>query len=187
MKWIILFIYKKVKNHKYLDLSINDFMETQKPINPNCDICQNNKALYNDNFYLCSCGKYLCKLCSLQKHIFNHYKIEYHNRYVICNFHGKNYISFCYKCKRNLCQDCETNHSKHKIILYKMEKPNETKINNIKKEIEENILAIEEFNKQIKKLNQLFNNKILDIINENEQYIKLYNKISKSMDDMRNY
>ena len=44
--------------HKY---SINGFIENQ--INENkikCNICNNNKYLYNDYFYVCSCGEFIC-------------------------------------------------------------------------------------------------------------------------------
>ena len=52
-----------INNHKYLDLSINNFIKRQNELKINCSICNNNKLLYNNNFYICSCGKNICKLC----------------------------------------------------------------------------------------------------------------------------
>ena len=52
------------------EYSINEFIESQK-IEENeikCNICKNNKNLYKDNFYICTCNKYICQLC-LSTHI----------------------------------------------------------------------------------------------------------------------
>jgi len=45
-----------------MEYSINKFIENQKneEIKENeikCDICNNNKSLYNNNFYICICKK----------------------------------------------------------------------------------------------------------------------------------
>jgi len=103
-----------------------------------CNICNNNKCLYNNNFYICSCKEYICQLC-INKHQenFNHNLIDINNRYSICNKHIIKFISYCSICKLNLCEKCEIEHEKHKnkILIYKKEIPNEKKINEIKKEI----------------------------------------------------
>ena len=133
-----------INNHKFDDILVHEFIKNQKKSleNIECNICNNNKNLYNNNFYVCSCGKNICKLCLEEHNIENHNIIEYNKRYYTCNIHNKIFISFCYNCNQNLCQECEQMHKKHKIILYKMEKPNDIKIKNMRKEIEENILNI---------------------------------------------
>ena len=133
-----------INKHKYLDLSINNFIKTQNELIVKCSICNNNKLLYNNNFYICSCGKNICKLCMENHNIKSHINIKYSKRYYTCNIHDKILLSFCYDCNQNLCQECEQIHKKHKIILYKMEKPNDVKIKEMRKEIEENILNIKE-------------------------------------------
>ena len=47
-----------VNNHKYFDLSIEDFMEKQnkKELKINCSICINNKIFYNDIFIYAHLG-----------------------------------------------------------------------------------------------------------------------------------
>ena len=57
-------------NHKNIYSSINEFIENQiiDEIGYKCEECGNNKKLYNNNnFYICSCGKNICKLC-INKH-----------------------------------------------------------------------------------------------------------------------
>ena len=176
-----------INKHKYLDLSINNFIKRQNELKINCSICNNNKLLYNNNFYIYSCGKNICKLCRDNHNIKNHNIIEYNRRYYTCNIHDKTLLSFCCDCNQNLCQQCEQMHKKHKIILYKKEMPNDAKIKDMRKEIEENISNIKEVIKQIKKLNQLFNSYITNVYNYYEQYIKLYDKMIYCMDNLRNY
>ena len=133
-----------VNNHQYKDLSFNDFekgqMIAQSKIN--CSICKNNKNLYNNNFYICSCGIYICKLCISEHNFEGHYMIEYNKRYYNCFRHNKGFISYCINCNANLCEICEEDHYKHKIFIYKREKPNEFKIKEMKNEIEDNKIKI---------------------------------------------
>ena len=110
-----------VNNYLSTDLSIDEFIENQNDDKIKCDICNNNKYLYNNNFYICSCGKFICKLCLEKHNIKNHNIIEYNKRYNICNNHEIEFISYCKDCKKNLCEKCEGEHKKHRIILYKIE------------------------------------------------------------------
>ena len=64
-----------VNKHKN-EYSINEFIKKQD-IEKNeikCDICNNNKSLYNNNFYICTCKKNICQLCMI-----NHIKNKGHN------------------------------------------------------------------------------------------------------------
>ena len=61
-----------------------------------CDLCKNNKYLYNNNFYICTCKKYICQLCMIN-HIKNkeHNVLYYDRRYSYCNIHMIEYSSYC--------------------------------------------------------------------------------------------
>jgi len=54
-----------------------------------CSLCNNNKYLYGNNFYICSCRDKICQLC-ISKHVKNnkHNLIYYDKRYTVCNMHG---------------------------------------------------------------------------------------------------
>ena len=118
--------------------SITEFMSNQiideKEIK--CNLCNNNKYLYGNNFYICSCSNKICQLC-INKHIKNnkHNLIYYNKRYAICNKHLIEFISYCSICNLNLCEKCEEEHENHKnkIIIFKKEMPNKKKINEIYK------------------------------------------------------
>ena len=49
-----------------------------------CSVCNNNKYLYGNNFYICSCKEKLCQFC-INKHEKNdkHNLILFNNRYII--------------------------------------------------------------------------------------------------------
>ena len=140
-----------INNHEYNDLSINEFLNYQKNIKIVCNICKNNKNLYNNNFYICSCGKYICKLCLEKHNIKNHNIIKYNKRYDTCNKHKKEYISYCQDCKIDLCEKCEKEHYKHNIIIYKMI-INKIRIEEMKKDLNKNINRIKEYKEEIFRL-----------------------------------
>jgi len=175
-----------INNHEYNNLSINEFFNYQNNIKIECDICKNNKNLYNDNFYICSCGKYICKLCLEKHNIKNHNIIEYNRRYDTCNNHEKEYISYCKDCKLNLCENCEEEHYKHKIIIYKM-LINKIKIEEMKKDLNENINKIKEYKEEINLLNEIYNNIMINYKNDLDDYINLINKIIYYLNNLNNY
>ena len=47
-------------NNKFDNILIHDVIKNQNKYieNIKCNICNNDKNLYNNNFYICSCGKY---------------------------------------------------------------------------------------------------------------------------------
>ena len=141
------------KNKHKNKYSINEFIEKQH-IDENdikCYICNNKKYLYNDNFYICSCGKYICQLCTkIHKQNDNHNLLYYKKRYSYCNKHIYEFISYCSLCNSNLCEKCEKEHYNHKnkIILYKKEKKeklNEKKKQEKENELKDNILKIKQY------------------------------------------
>jgi len=155
-----------INNHKK-EYSINEFIENQEneEIKENkikCDICNNDKSLYNNNFYICTCKKNICQLC-----IINHTKDKDHNvlyynqKYSFCNKHLFEFISYCSLCNMNLCKNCEKEHEKHKnkIILYKKEKLDDKKKKEIEIEIEikNNLEKINEYKNEINQIKDMFN------------------------------
>ena len=155
-----------------------------------CNSCNNNKFLYGNNFYICTCQNKICQLC-INKHekSYNHNLIYYNKRYTICNKHIIEFISYCPICNLNLCEKCEKDHESHKnkIKIFKKEIPNEKKINEIKKEIDLIISNIEQFKIEIDYLKELFNFIIINLTDEIDNYIKLYKKISLLLNNLKNY
>ena len=175
-------------NHKFDDIWIDEFLKNQNKYLENIEysLCNNNRDLYNNNFYICSCGKNICKLCLENHKDENHNIIEYSKRYNICNNHEKEFISYCKDCKMNLCEKCEKIHNKHKIIMFKM-MVNKIKIKEVKNKLYNNIEKINEYKDQINKLNEVYNNFIINLKNDLEDYIYLINKILYYTDNMSNY
>ena len=174
-----------INDHQLNDISIDEFNKYNDKIK--CDICKNNKNLYNNNFYICSCGKSICILCLEKHNIKNHNTIEYNKRYNICNNHAKEFISYCKDCKINLCEKCEGGHNKHKIIIYKMIIPNKTRINELKNNLKENIKRIKEYKEEINILEELNKNSIIKLNNDLDGYIKLINRMLNNIDILKNY
>jgi len=177
-----------INNHKYDNIFIDDFIKSQNDNleNIECFICKNNINLYNNNFYICSCGKPICKLCLQNHNIKNHNIIEYNKRYYICNNHNKEFISYCKDCKINLCEKCEDEHYKHKIIMYKME-VNKIKVNEMNNKLNETKERINEFKKQFDILIEVYNNSIIKLKNNLEEYKYLINIIIYYLDNLKNY
>ena len=89
-------------NHRN-EYTINEFIESQniKERKIKCSICNNDKYLYNNNFYICTCGQFICQLC-MNKHIKKnngHNIIYYCKKYLSCIKHSLEYVSYCSQCK----------------------------------------------------------------------------------------
>ena len=175
-----IFSLKCLNNHKYIDLTINSFYESQYIDESliNCNKCGNNKSYYN-NFYIDSNNKYICPLCSEG----NNNIIEYKYRFNICVNHNKKYISYCNNCNINLCEKCEEKHKNHKIINYKEIKPNEKRI----KEIKEEEIKINKYKDDLKILSKKLLNFINDLVNEINIYSKIYKNLINNMEYLYNY
>jgi len=172
--------------------SITEFMNNQiideKDIK--CNFCNNNKYLYGNNFYIFSGNNKICQLC-INKHGKNnkHNLIYYNLRYTNCSKHFIEFISYCSSCNLNLCQKCEKEHENHKnkIIIYKKEIPNDKKINEIRREIDLMISNIEQYKIEINHLKDIFNYFIINLNEDMDNYIKLNNKISLLLNNLKNY
>ena len=116
-----------INKHSYIHYSMNEFMKNQIVEELKCDSGKNDKYLYNDKFYICSCKKNICQLCA-KSHDRKHKMIKYNDKFYKCIKHNDNFISYCNNCYMNLYEKCEEMHdNKHKIILFKEKKPNEKK------------------------------------------------------------
>ena len=178
---------KNCFNKHINNFSIKEFMKKQYINELKCNICKNDKYLYNDKFNICSCKQFICPLCAIS-HDKSHNMIEYNDRFYKCIKHNNIFISYCNSCNINLCEKCEENHdNKHKRISYKEKKPNEKKLNEIKKEIKEIEKKIKRYKMEINKLNNLFVKNMNNIINDLDNYILLYENIYNSIDNLNNY
>ena len=183
-------IHKHKKNY-----SLKEFIESQyiDESSIKCDICKNNKHLYKDNFYLCSCKKWICELFNIGHSNKNHNLCIFSKRYSVCINHLIDYSSYCSQCKSNLCQECEKeeahqNH-KNKIISYRkeMEKLNDKVLKEEEKNIKEKILNVNKFKEVIHNINYLFGIFIEKLNNELDDYNKIYNKIILLSKNLNNY
>ena len=173
--------------HSHNDMEISIFMEHQY-MNNNficCNICGNFRFYY-DKIYICSCNLYICPLC-YQSHDKSHKKIEFKNRFSYCCIHCLEFISYCNTCFFNLCQECEKQHIKHKIITYKSIKPNDKDVNRINNDFREFNKKIDIYRKELIKLQEHFSDFIPNIIKELDNYIKLYSNIFNSFYLIKNY
>ena len=125
-----------INNHKITDLTLDVFFYLQNYNNKSeikCLEC-NNKRIYYNLFYICSCQNFICPLCiKLHKEKNKgHNLIEYNKRFNNCKEHNKEFKSYCEICNINLCFNCQKEkHNNHKIIIYKEIRPNENKIKDI--------------------------------------------------------
>ena len=180
------------KNNHQNNYSINEFIESQY-IDENeikCNLCENNKYLYDNNFYICTCGINICQLC-MKEHIKNknHHLLYFNKQFSFCQKHIIEYISYCSLCNSNLCEKCEKEHigHKNKIILYKKEKFDNKRKNEMKKEINDIIFKIKVYKEQIDTINYIFNSINQDLKKELDNYNILYNKMLILLDNLNNY
>jgi len=131
-------------NHRIDNILIEEF-ESKQYINQNEIICDNCKVLnksntYNNEFYICNtCKIYLCPICKKEKHAKNHNIIRYEEKHYICDKHNKSYISYCMKCKKDICILCEKDHNNHKMITDGLLIPNMDEYNNKLNELRKSI------------------------------------------------
>ena len=114
-----------------------------------CNKCQKTQSQDLKEFYKClKCSKnfqyatYFCSECSFL-HPHNQQLIKYDEKYFYCQEHFRLYISYCYLCKKNLCDICEKNerNKNHEVKKYEQMIPD---VNPIKKNLEEIKIKIED-------------------------------------------
>ena len=113
----------------------------------------------------------LCPICTNQ-HDKGHIIIDYDKKNYKCNLHNESYISYCNKCKKNICLLCENEHMEHEVLSYKNIIQNK---NDVKSKL--NILR--------KTIDLLSNNikNIIDILNSVIENMEIYYKINSDFLD----
>ena len=199
--------------HKHLVVSSYDNYETDQNYFPEKILCCGNDCHQNaktdPNFLMCltcskTCNKTksICNKC-YKRHIEElkekHFKIKYEDKNYWCRNHIKRLKKYCFKCKENICEDCEKekhNHSKEKefngkpIISIDLLIPEDTEL----KELENSMEKIEKY---INKLKVIKNNLIYTLnaaTRMYENYYKIANNIitkyktfNKNKDDLKNF
>ena len=175
-------LYSCLNGHKFNEILLNDFENTQKINISNiiCDICKiyNKGNIYNNELYRClTCHKNLCPLCK-SKHEKNHKIILYELKNYLCEEHKENFTRFCKNCNKNICMKCEKKHKNHNTFYLGDMLPNDNIIDEIK-ELKE---YIEKFNNDIKDIIQ----KLQSIIDNIQLYYNLSYNIIIAQEN-RNY
>ena len=184
-KIIINHLFNK-DNHSS-DLNVNEFIKNlyNDESNIECHECGNTKNLYN-KFFKCSCGKNICPLCKIF-HDKVHNIIEYDKRFNLCIHHNIEFISYCEKCKINLCFRCEEEHYKHKKILFKSIYPNKKILNENKNNIKECINNINKNKLNLIYLEEYISEFINETTNNFNDYNELYEFILNYFNNIVNY
>ena len=141
--------------------------------------------------------KSVCEECTKIKHIAKgHDVINYEDKNYICWKHNKKMVKYCFKCKKNFCDDCVAEHLKveenkdHPIKSFDLLIPEEKEIKDLKK-------SLEEIQKNIEKLRIVVDDLIYTLngsMRIYENYYKIANHIidkyetfNKGKDDFKNF
>ena len=73
-----------------------------------CAECGKEIVIYKENFKCTRCKRFICSNCTKShlKKCFSLYFIKLYEVGYKCEIHNKNYIQYCYLCKKNLCKTC---------------------------------------------------------------------------------
>ena len=118
--------------------------------NFNCK-CEKNENNSNNLFYCDECKKLFCDICYPEAHS-EHKTISIEKINFFCIEHTKQFSSFCKKCQKNICTECEALHKNHKIFHF-----------------DDLIIFEDEFEKKIKK-----SEKIIQRLNEYKKQLDIY-------------
>jgi hypothetical protein len=112
---------------------------------------------------------YYCNVCYIT-HGTGHKTIKYDQKYYYCTEHFGEYVSYCSKCKYNLCEKCEKNHKSHPIIKFDVMN---TDVNEIKRKLKK----IGEKIKDLRVIVRIIKNKMDGAIKIIEKYYDIANDI----------
>ena len=182
---------KCCNNHKIKNLSISLLINLQtnmKEKDNYCSNCNNNLNYYN-NFYICSCNKFICPLC-INEHnekIKNHYQIINNKKFLVCEKHNMVFNSCCNKCNKNLCNKCIDEHLEHNknLILFKAIIQS-IKINDIKNDIKIFKNNLDKFKEDLKEIREKYIELENNINIKFNNYKILYNIIQNLMRNLDN-
>ena len=194
-------------NHSMPGLYMNDFINTQYIDESRiiCNECKKSEKelLSPDNkdnlkLFQCSCGIIICQSCfpnhkkikekSQQEKDEIHYSIDYQDKDYFCFKHNTMFTGYCHKCKKNICNNCEGEHNKHRIVVFRKISPNEVFIQKIKALNEELKSKVKRFNNELNELINLLNNISNNIQNDLKIYVQIANKVIKDYNlEKKNY
>ncbi len=162
-----------------------------------CDKCGKTQKELLKEFYKCSkCSEefkrssYFCNEC-IRNHAAgdgqNHKPIKYDDKYYICSKHDRGFISYCKKCKYDLCDICEKNHKDktHEIIKYDLITP--VVINNIKKQLEEIKQKTVRAKSHIDQIKRMFDDAVKALENYYEIVQDILSKYESYNTTLKNY
>ena len=172
----------RTENLELKELEKSQYIDQSKIF---CDICHTSKSDTDENkFFLCiKCKQKLCPNCE-PKHDGSHkdYIKDYEENQFYCPIHYDEYTCFCNDCKKDLCNLCQKDHEKHKLITYDSIMP------------DLDILLTEELKdtrEYINKLKMTINGMIYQLNNLNKNldiYFDIYYNIVSNLDKKkRNY
>ena len=154
--------------------------------------CEHDMQNDNFDFFLClTCSQLMdksksyCYQCN-KTHDKEHVRIKFDNKNYYCKKHFNKFFKYCFKCKKNLCEDCVKEHSDHGIKSYESMTPNPEKLEKIKnslKDMKKNIstlkLVIEDIIYSLNGTMRIFQN-YYDIANNIITKYEMFNKDQKS-------
>ena len=156
--------------YKHVDYKIfDDYKSSQKidfsKIFCKFEGCKKDESNDPEDFYKClTCGKilhhtqYYCSVHSKEHDKNNeskHIQVKYDHRNYYCTNHYKNFIKYCFKCGKNLCENCLEEHKDHQIKDYNTMTPNI-------KEFEDSLLKIKQKIQDLKYIIDYIKHHILD-------------------------
>ena len=178
------------QNHTFSNVKLEEFLENQYIDESGviCQICENNKSLYEDNFYICECKKNICELCySFKLEHKKHKKIRYSQKLDLCLDHNEYFVLYCFNCNKNLCFLCQEKHElNHKIVSYK-QMLLEKKFELAKKEVKDNESKIIKYKNELEYISEIFTSALSNNLNEINTYLKFHQKMLNSFDEITNY
>ena len=107
---------KCVNNHFCLRPKSVDELKNAINNKSKCEYCKCVIEIYEDNYKCLNCKHFYCKDCSEyhKKEDIKNVLINVYNVGFMCEKHLQLYITFCAKCKKNLCKICKECHP-HKV------------------------------------------------------------------------
>ena len=107
---------------------------------PGCKSNQKNDK--SESYYCLNCSKLtrttksFCKACKLAHHT-DHVNVNFDEKNYYCKSHFQQYLKYCFNCKKNICEKCESEHQNHLFKSYKFMTPNEDELNKLKDSLKE--------------------------------------------------
>lgn len=167
--------------HQYQNIAIHDFNlyhHSEESI-LKCNNCDNNKLneknIYKNKYYICSCGLIFCSSCKKKDKKKGHKIINFNKKYFYCNTHTKKFDAFCNECNKNLCSSCisEEIDFHNNIVFFSDILPNEDDMNKNKLNLYEFKRKLEVLNDEIKEIM----NKLATITDDLNKFLNIYLKL----------